>query len=138
MSSLKDLNNDNYLKYAADHYDNNNCEDIEEFYADLATIKYLKKLISKYKSSGILKEQLIINHLVYFLQLFPGESGLRILFLRIRYEDMDVLKPFLVYLQRCPKTIPSINGQDVKTSEIEMNDDVVMRLRQYITSQKNA
>lgn len=134
----QNLSNDNYLKYAANHYSNNNCEDIEEFYSDLATIKYLKKLISKYRSNGVLKEQLIINHLIYFLQLFPGESGLRILFLRLRPDDIDVLKPFLVYLQRCPKVIPSINGKDIKTSEIEMNEDVVMRLRQYIKRQKNA
>ena len=61
---IEQLTESNFLLYAAKHYDNPQCMDIEEFQDDLKRINYIKKLLNKYKTTGELKERLIINHII--------------------------------------------------------------------------
>ena len=63
------ITEENYLLYAMKVYDNPQCKDVEEFYEDLNRIKYLKRLFKKYKSTGSLRERLILNHLIIFTKL---------------------------------------------------------------------
>jgi len=60
---MKIIDDNNFLLYAAKHYDNPNCTDVLEFQEDLNRIKYIKRLFKKYSETGELKERLIINHL---------------------------------------------------------------------------
>jgi len=64
------INDDNFLMYAMKHYDNPQCKNIEEFHEDMNRIKYLKRLFRKYKTSGVLRERLILNHLIIFTNVF--------------------------------------------------------------------
>ena len=64
---FKILNSDNFMMYAMKEYKNPNCKNIEEFNEDMNRIKYLKRLFKKYKSSGVLRERLILNHIIIFL-----------------------------------------------------------------------
>jgi len=57
------LNEANFLIYAMHHYDNTQCYSLAEFEDDLKKFLYLKKLISRYKNNGDLKERLILNHI---------------------------------------------------------------------------
>ena len=50
------LDNDNFLLYAAKHYDNPQCETIEEFNNDLKRINYIKKLLNKLKPKNDVKK----------------------------------------------------------------------------------
>ena len=58
-----DLNDDSYLIIAMKAYDKPNVI-LSEFEEDLKRIKYVKRLIKKYQISGILKERLILNHII--------------------------------------------------------------------------
>lgn len=100
------LTEDNYLLYAMKVYDNPQCKDVEEFYEDVNRIKYLKRLFKKYKSTGILRERLILNHLIIFTNVFGIEATSRILFSRLEKELHPYLKTFLVYLHSLPERIP--------------------------------
>ena len=64
------LNDDNFLMFAMKHYDNPQCKNIEEFHEDMNRIKYLKRLFRKYKTSGVLRERLILNHIIIFTNVF--------------------------------------------------------------------
>ena len=59
---------ENWHMYAMHNYDNPQCETEDEFYEDLKRFKYLKRLFRKYNDSGILKERLILNHLMKNLE----------------------------------------------------------------------
>ena len=50
----------------------------------------------------ILKERLIINHLVTFYNVFENHAATRILFYKVEKEYHPVLKTFLVFLNRIP------------------------------------
>jgi hypothetical protein len=124
-----DLNDDNFLMYAMKEYNDIQCTDIEEFYDDLKKIKYIKRLFNIYKNTGQLKERLILNHLIVFYNVFPIQSGTRILFYKIEKSFWPMLKTFLIFLDRMPETIDSIRGEMIRTSDIQLDEGIVTRLR---------
>jgi len=124
-----DLTDDNFLMFAMKEYNDIQCTDIEEFYDDLKKIKYIKRLFNIYKNNGQLKERLILNHLIVFFNVFPIQSGTRILFYKIEKSFWPMLKTFLVFLDRMPETIDSIRGEMIRTSDIQLDEGIVTRLR---------
>ena len=124
-----DLNDDNFLMYAMKEYDDIQCTDIEEFYDDLKKIKYIKRLFNIYKNTGQLKERLILNHLIVFYNVFPIHAGTRILFYKIEKVFWPMLKTFLIFLDRMPEKIDSIRGETIRTSDIQLDEGIVTRLR---------
>ena len=124
-----DLNDENFSMYAMKEYNDIQCTDIEEFYDDLKKIKYIKRLFNIYKNTGQLKERLILNHLIVFYNVFPVQSGTRILFYKIEKDFWPMLKTFLIFLDRMPETIDSIRGEMIRTSDIQLDEGIVTRLR---------
>tara|TARA_B100000408_G_scaffold77527_1_gene59106 strand:+ start:600 stop:998 length:399 start_codon:yes stop_codon:yes gene_type:complete len=124
-----DLNDDNFLMYAMKEYDDIQCTDIEEFYDDLKKIKYIKRLFNIYKNNGQLKERLILNHLIVFYNVFPIHAGTRILFYKIEKAFWPMLKTFLIFLDRMPETVESIRGETLRSTDIQLDDGIVTRLR---------
>ena len=126
---FNDLNDDTFLMYAMREYNNMQCTDIEEFYDDLKKIKYIKRLFNAYKNNGQLKERLILNHLIIFYNVFTVQAGTRILFYKIEKDFWPILKTFLIYLDRMPDKIDSIRGEIILTSDIQLDDGIISRLR---------
>ena len=52
----KRLNEKNFLSFAMKMYDNPNCKGLEEFEEDLSRVKYVKRLLNKYKEKKVLKK----------------------------------------------------------------------------------
>lgn len=92
------LHEENFILYAAKHYDNPQCLDVDEFYDDLSRFKYIKRLFRKYQKSGILQERLILNHIIVIYNVFGIEAANRMIFYKIDEEHWPILKPFLTYL----------------------------------------
>ena len=124
-----DLNEKNFLLYAMKEYDNPQGVQVEEFYDDLKKVKYIKRLFNQYLNEGVLKERLLLNHIIIFYNVFPVRSATRILFLKIEEEFWPILKTFLVYLSYMPETIDPINGRAIVSDEIQLAQGVVNRLR---------
>ena len=124
-----DITDDNFLMFAMKEYNDIQCTDIEEFYDDLKKIKYIKRLFNIYKNTGQLKERLILNHLIVFYNVFPVQSGTRILFYKIEQDFWPMLKTFLIFLDRMPETIDSIRGEIIRASDIQLDNGIVTRLR---------
>jgi hypothetical protein len=126
---FEDLNDDTFLMFAMREYNNMQCTDIEEFYDDLKKIKYIKRLFNAYKNNGLLKERLILNHLIIFYNVFTVHAGTRILFYKIEKDFWSILKTFLIYLDRMPDKVGSIRGEIIRTSDIKLDDGIITRLR---------
>ena len=124
-----DLNDDNFLMFAMKEYNDIQCTDIEEFYDDLKKIKYIKRLFNIYKNNGQLKERLILNHLIVFYNVFPLLAGTRILFYKIEKSFWPMLKTFLIFLDRMPETVDSIRGETIRSTDIQLDEGIVTRLR---------
>ena len=127
-----DLNEKNFLLYAMKEYNNPQCTEIEEFNDDLKKIKYIKRLLNQYVSEGVLKERLLLNHIIIFYNVFPPAAATRILFFKIEEKFWSILKPFLFYLKLMPEDkIESIMGREIRTNEILMDQGVIDSLRKF-------
>jgi hypothetical protein len=125
---INDLNENNFLIFAMKAYSTPNCV-LSEFEEDIKRIKYIKRLIRKYKVTGILKERLILNHIIVLSNVFGTEASVRMLFYRVDYSDYDVLKTFLLYLNYMPKIVRGIKGRDIHSGDITIDIEVAKQLK---------
>jgi hypothetical protein len=123
-----DLNDNNFMLYAAKAYDRPNAV-MSEFEEDINRILYVKRLLTKYYSSGILKERLILNHIVVLYNVFGVEAATRILFFKLEEKDYEVIKPFLLFLNFLPKIVYGIKGKNISTNEIQLDKGSIECLR---------
>ena len=117
--------------FAMREYSNDQCTNMEEFYDDLKKIKYIKRLINRFLESGKLKEILILNHFIVFYNVFDNKAATRLLFFKIEEKYWSVLKTFLIYLSMMPDVVRGIRGKDVISSDIQLNQEVIDKLRNF-------
>ena len=122
---FNELTNENYLMFALLHYDNPQCVDIKEYFEDVRKLKYIKRLFNRYKEDGVMKERLILNHLISFYNVFDNEAAARLLFFRVGKEYHSLLKTFLVFLNRMPEKI----NENLYASDIILDNKVTEILR---------
>ena len=103
MKLFSELNNENFELYAAKHYRNEACLDVQEFKEDVARFKYVLRLLRRYKESGIVQERLILNHLIVIYNVFDISAATRILFYKIEPDLWPTIKTFLIYLSYMPE-----------------------------------
>jgi hypothetical protein len=122
------LTSDNFLLYAAKNYISPHYIE-EEFFNDLRRIKYIKSLIQKYRTYGVLKERLILNHIIMTYNVFETEACTRILFFRLKSNNYSALKTFLVYLNYMPTKVVDIEGKNILSSDIPIDFTIANILR---------
>ena len=120
------ITEENYMLFAMKVYENPQCKSMNEFHEDMNRIKYLKRLFKKYKSTGVLRERLILNHIIILYNVFGVESATRILFARLDKELHPILKTFLVFLHMFPNKIPEID-----LVSIPLDKRITDRLRNF-------
>lgn len=121
----------NFLIYAASHYTNKSCTSTDEFLKDLERIKYIKKLFYTYRTKGVLRERLILNHLVVLYNVFEPRACTRMLFFRLE-EYLECLKPFLSLLNYLPILVDGIGSKSITYKVSDIKDDalIVNKLRE--------
>ena len=124
-----DLTEENYILYAVKNYDNHQCTGLKEFYDDLNYIKYTKRLFNRYLTTGVLRERLIVNHLIFLYNNFIPEAMTRIIFLKMEEKYWSLLKPFLIQISHLPKIVFGVNGSNINTDTIPLNQEVIDILR---------
>lgn len=125
---MDELTEENFLLFAAKHYWPIHYS-ISEFNSDLKRIMYMKRLLKKYKKTGILAERLILNHLILLFNVFePTMAVNRMLFFKIDRIYYSELKTFLVYLDRMPEYI-EINNTRIISSDIVIDLEIANILR---------
>ena len=129
MNLFDDLNEKNYLHFAMKFYDNRQCTSVEEFNEDLNKIKYVKRLFNRFLDTGELRTNLILNHLIVIYNVFENEAATRMLFFRVEKKFYSILKPFLIFLNRLPEKIKGIDGEDIQTNHIPLNETTIKELR---------
>ena len=97
------LTKDNIMMYAIKHYHNPSCEGMGEFNDDMKRFKYVKRLFRKYEESGILKERLLLNHIIVLNNLFGAEASSTLLFFKTERQHWPTLRSFLEFLNIMPE-----------------------------------
>lgn len=120
---MQKLDSDNFILYAMKMYSGPSTG-LEEFYEDLNRIKYVKRLLIKYKKTHDLKERLILNHIIILQNVLGAEACTRILFFKLHIDLHSYLKSFLAYLNYIPKYIPEV---DLTTINTDHRVDKILR-----------
>ena len=97
-----ELNESNYLLFAIKFYDNPQAVTKDDFESDLKRIRYVKRLLKKYKNNGELKVHLILNHLIILFNVF-NDATVPLLFYNLEEELWPSIKSFLLFLNRIPE-----------------------------------
>ena len=106
----------NVVMYAIKNYDNPQCEGEKEFEDDLKRFKYIKRLLRRYYDTGVLKERLLLNHLIVLYNVFSMEAATTLLLYKIQPTYWPALKSFLIFLN-------SIRENEL--TEIEHDENVL-------------
>tara|TARA_R100000008_G_C3533353_1_gene140568 strand:- start:121 stop:492 length:372 start_codon:yes stop_codon:yes gene_type:complete len=96
---FNELNEGNYQLFAIKFYDNPQALTKEDFEDDLKRIKYIKRLLKRYRNTGELKVHLILNHLIVLFNVF-NDAAVPLLFYNLEEELWPYLKSFLIFLNR--------------------------------------
>jgi hypothetical protein len=99
---FEELNEDNFLLFAIQNYNNPQSVTKEDFKKDLNHFKYVKRLLKQYRSSDLLKSHLIINHCIILYNIF-GEAATPMLFYKLEEDLWPIIKTFVVFLDRLPE-----------------------------------
>jgi hypothetical protein len=112
---FNELNEDTFLIFAIKNYENPQAVTQEDFHKDLNHFKYIKRLLKRYKVSGVLKAHLIINHFIVLYNIF-GDATTPMLFYKIEEELWSSMKTFIIFLNRLPE-YPKCYIHDIKIDE---------------------
>jgi len=118
------LNDSNFMQYAMRVYTNPSCVGMHEFAEDLSRIKYIKRLLRRYKKTGEIREQLLINHFIVLSNVFGVIGAARLLFFKVESELYPEIKTFMVYIGTLPRQIP-----EADLIQIPLNQEIVGILR---------
>ena len=110
-----ELNESNYLLFAIKFYDNPQAVTKSDFEDDLKRIKYIKRLLRRYKSTGELKVHLILNHMTVLFNVF-NDATVPLLFYNLEEDLWSCIKSFLIFLNRLPE-YPKSEINDIEADE---------------------
>ena len=99
---FNELNDDNFILFAIKNYENPQAVTKEDFDKDLNHFKYIKRLLKRYKNTGVLKTHLLLNHFIVLYNIFGGATT-PMLFFKIDKDLWGVMKTFILFLNRIPE-----------------------------------
>lgn len=117
-----ELNEGNYLLFAIKFYNNPQAVTRDDFESDLKRIRYIKRLLKRYKNTGELKVHLILNHLIVLFNVFD-DATVPLLFYHLEEDLWSSIKSFLVFLNRVPEY------PKTKLNEISVDENCLKQLQ---------
>ena len=117
-----ELNESNYMLFTIKFYDNPQAVTKDDFESDLKRIRYIKRLLKRYKNTGELKIHLILNHITILFNVF-NEAAVPLLFYNLEEDLWPSIKSFLVFLNRIPEY------PKTKINDIEVDKECLDKLQ---------
>ena len=99
---FNELNDDNFILFAIKNYENPQAVTKEDFDKDLNHFKYIKRLLKRYKNTGVLKSHLLLNHFIILYNIW-GEATTPMLFFKIDEDLWSAMKAFIMFLGKLPE-----------------------------------
>ena len=109
---FNELNDDNFILFAIKNYENPQAVTKEDFDKDLNHFKYIKRLLKRYKNTGVLKSHLLLNHFFILYNIW-GEATTPMLFFKIDKDLWPAMKTFIMFLNRFPE-YPKTHIHDIQ------------------------
>lgn len=124
----KTINANNFLLFAAQNY-KPSYADFTEFKEDINRIKYLKKLLYRYKNDNDLQTRLILNHVIVLYNVFGAHAASQIILYKLE-DYLPQVKPFLIQIGIMPEKWINSKNKTMFSDEICIDLNVVKALRE--------
>ena len=108
-----ELNDSNYVIFAIKNYENPHAVTQEDFEEDLKRFKWIKRLLKRYRTTGVLKAHLLINHFIILYNVF-GEAATPLLFFKID-KDLCLSLKHLYFIWEDSLIIQRLNCTTLKS-----------------------
>jgi hypothetical protein len=128
------LDEKNFKIIAAKYYEPDFFSE-EDFVSDLSALSKIKKLFSRYKNTGKIKTNLVLNHIILFYNVFVPVKNATILMVYKFREDLSLLKPFLLSLGYWNKE--ALKELGIDESSIIMDEGIIKSLRKEYNDRKS-
>ena len=99
--NFDELNQNNFLLFAIQNYDNPHCTTQDDFNEDLKKFKYVKRWLKKYHETGDMNSHLLLNHIIVIFNCW-NDAAIPMFFYKTETEYWSYLKSFFIYLNRLP------------------------------------
>jgi hypothetical protein len=116
---FNELNDENFLLFAIKNYENPQGLTKDDFEKDLNHLKYIKRLLKRYKNTGDLKINLILNHFIILYNIF-GDATTSMLFYKLERDLWPTMKTFIVFLNKLPD-FPHCMIHDIELDDYCLN-----------------
>jgi len=93
-------------------------DDVCDFEDDLKRIKYIKRLLTKYNETGVLKTRLLLNHIVILMNTLGPLATTRILLYKINPKYHEIISTFLHELNALNGVLMKEMGIDEKVQNL--------------------
>jgi hypothetical protein len=124
------LSDENLSMFAMRVYDNPHCVGEKEFYNDLKLFRHIRRLATRYANNHELSNvRLILNHIITCMNVFGTAPSIRLMFYKTKSPQQEVLKAFLVYLDRCPDIVKGV-PYDIDLRYVEEDLRIISLLRE--------
>lgn len=102
---------------------------LNEFKDDFKHFNYLKRLFRRYNKDKILRERLVLNHLVAIFNVFEVYEATRLLFYTVGVRDYPALKTFLLFMGLMPASVEYVRGITINSYDITIDPTVARFLK---------
>ena len=102
------LTKENFVIYAASHYDNPTCLSEEEFYDDLKQLKTVRRMMTRYLNGEETNLRLLINNVIIFYNCFQHHAATKMIQLHTSLEQIEYFNSILYFLS-FPLLLPPEN-----------------------------
>ena len=109
-----ELNESNHLMFAIKYYENPHSVTVDDFMEDMKKFKYLKRLLKRYVSTGVLRTNLILNHLIILYNVF-GDAATPLLFYKTEATYWKQITAFMLFLNRLPLNFTDADEECLKS-----------------------
>jgi hypothetical protein len=125
---FQNIDDSNFMLYAAKNYNSPSCTSESEFLEDIARIKNVSRILSRYAKTGELNERLVLNHLIILYNVFDHVALTRMLAFKMG-NHLHRLKPFLILIGYWPERIEGVDGQTIIGTDVSMDQKIIEKLR---------
>lgn len=130
MESNFNITKKNFLLYAMHKYNSPCINSFDEFVLDIRKISLVLRLMRKYQRNDVVNIHLLINHIISLHNVFSTEALCKILFFKIPEDLYPQLKTCLIFLGYLPEIVFGVNGVNIKTVNIALDQKIVGMLRE--------
>lgn len=124
-----DINFDNYKLLAAKNYYRVKYSSTE-FEQDISSVSTIKKAITRYLNKDAINVRAILNKIIVLCNVFGPEFTVRLIFLIFPKEYYTHIAPFLKFLNILPDVVYNVDGNNIQTKTINMNNFILGELEQ--------